>query len=50
MLNGTPPSVGMADAINSSITCLAIDDAMNCRNIVDVVRNGDRLGWFLIKI
>jgi len=36
MLNDTPPSVGMSDALNSSITCFAIDQAMEKISIIDL--------------
>jgi len=36
MLNDTPPSVGMPDALNSSITCFTIDQAMEQRKIIEM--------------
>jgi len=36
MLNDISPSVGMPDALNSSITCFAIDQAMENRRIIDL--------------
>jgi predicted dehydrogenase len=34
MLNGTPPSVGMDDALLSSITCFAINEAMDKGEVI----------------
>jgi predicted dehydrogenase len=36
MIDGAPPSVGMDDALLSSITCFAIDDAMASGEVVDL--------------
>lgn len=36
MIDGTPPSVGMDNALFSSITCFAIDEAMAIGKVVDL--------------
>lgn len=43
MLNGSPPSVGMKDALLSSITCFAIDEAMNDGEVVHVDKYWNQL-------
>ncbi len=36
MLNGTPPSVGLVEGMESAIACFAIDEAMDTGTIVDL--------------
>ena len=43
MINGTFPSVGMKDALSSSITCFAIDEAMDNGAVVHVDKYWNRL-------
>ncbi|TFH15555.1 MAG: hypothetical protein E4H02_07625 [Lentisphaerales bacterium] len=36
MLNGTPPTVGIREGVESSAVCFAIDEAMDSRRIVEL--------------
>jgi len=45
ILNGTPPSVGMEDALLSSITCFAIDEAMDRGEVIQVDKYWKQLNF-----
>ncbi|MFO7871262.1 MAG: Gfo/Idh/MocA family oxidoreductase [Kiritimatiellia bacterium] len=36
MLNGTPPSVGLMEGLDSALTCFAVDEAMDSGTVTDV--------------